>query len=201
MRQHGIVVRPGRVGAGGALLLLLTACGQSGSADRLSDVSAAPTAPAVTATATVGASAKPMTGLEGANATVVLAAYRTWWDTRTAAFGQPEADVLPLRLSSSGQALSDTMVTLTELSEAKKVMVGAPRNAPLVTAVDLEAKPPTATVEDCIDVTDWHQADARTRATAEPKNRLTRYTAKVTLRKTESRWQIVEFIREVGRTC
>ncbi|MFJ8042025.1 hypothetical protein ACIRBX_16140 [Kitasatospora sp. NPDC096147] len=187
-----------------AALLVLAACGQSGSAgsaDRLPDVSAAPTAPPATASAPVAAPATPLTGPQAAVAVGVLSAYRLWWDARTAAFGQPEGSVLPLQLYSSGQALSDAMATVTQLGERKLVMVGSPRHSPLVTAVDPDAKPPTATVEDCLDVSDWHQADAKTKAIADPKDRLTRYAAKVTLRKSESRWLIVEFNREVGRTC
>ncbi|MFD9129642.1 hypothetical protein [Kitasatospora sp. NPDC059571] len=97
--------------------------------------------------------------------------------------------------------MSDALASLHQLHEAKLVMTGAPHPSPLVRSLDLKADPQSAVVEDCLDVTDWHQTDAATKAVKDPKQRFTRYIATVSLRKNGNRWMIVDFKREVGRTC
>ncbi|GAA1167526.1 hypothetical protein F4556_001158 [Kitasatospora gansuensis] len=204
MRQRVITVRPGAVGAGGLTLLLLTSCGAAdngSSTDRLPDVTSAPTVPAVTPGGSAAVQNAPTEGADGAVGRVILRAYQGWWDARIAAFGQPEDDPAAVRGYATDQALSDTLVSRQQLREAKLVMVGTPRNSPLVKSIRLTDNPPSATVEDCVDVTDWHQADATTKALRDPAQRLTRYVATATLRKTDSRWLIVDFKREETRSC
>ncbi|WP_157531946.1 MULTISPECIES: hypothetical protein [unclassified Kitasatospora] len=204
MRQRVITVRPGAVGAGGLALLLLTSCGASegGSpTDRLPDVTAAPTVPAVTPSGSAVVQNAPTEGVDGAVGRVVLRAYQGWWEARITVFGQPEQDPAAVRAFAADQALGDTLITRQQLRDAKLVMVGTPRNSPLVKSIRLTENPPSATVEDCVDVTDWHQADAGTKALRDPAQRLTRYVATATLRKADSRWLIVDFKREESRSC
>lgn len=204
MRQRVIMVRPGMVGAGGLVLLLLAGCGGTGgtsSTDRLSDVTPAPTASTATPSTGGAAPAAPTEGIEGATGRVLLRAYQGWWDAQAAAFGQPGADTSSLRSYSAELALGGALSTVQQLREAKLVMVGRPRNSPVVTSIRLTADPQSATVEDCLDVTDWHQADATTKELRDPQQRLTRYVATAELRKSDSRWLIVDFKREVGRSC
>ncbi|MFJ9517309.1 hypothetical protein ACIRPK_03410 [Kitasatospora sp. NPDC101801] len=204
MRQRVITVRPGAVGVGGLTLLLLTSCGAAdggSSTDRLPDVTAAPTVPGVTPSGSAEAGNAPTEGADGAVGRVVLRAYQGWWEARITAFGQPEQDPAAVRSFAADQALSDTLITRQQLRDSKLVMIGAPRNSPLVKSIRLTDNPPSATVEDCLDVTDWHQADAGTKAVRDPASRLTRYVATATLRKADSRWLIVDFKREEARSC
>ncbi|MGK4584312.1 hypothetical protein [Kitasatospora sp. HPMI-4] len=207
MRQRGRVLRPGAVGVGGAILLtVLTACGGDGSAgstDRLASpgASVAVPAPVTPSGGTAPESAAPTEGPEGAVGRVVLRAYQAWWDAQTAAFAQSGSDGSQLQAYSSGLALSEAVASLHQLHEARLVMIGSPHNSPVVKAIDLESNPQTASVEDCLDVGDWHQADAATKALKDPKQRLSRYVATAGLRKTDGRWMIVDFKREVDRTC
>jgi hypothetical protein len=207
MRQRGNLMRPGAVGAGGVvLLLLLTACGASGtagSADRLGTPVAS--VPKVTGAAPSGGSGTdsyaPTDGPEGAIGRNVLSDYQTWWDAKVASFSSPDSDGIQLSLDSSGQALSDSLATLHELHDAKLVMVGAPRTSAVVQKLDLKANPATAVIEDCVDVSDWHQADAVTHEIKDPKPRLTRYLVTTKARQSDTGWSMVEVDREVGRTC
>ncbi|MER5866352.1 hypothetical protein [Kitasatospora sp. NPDC002040] len=205
MRQRVIMVRPGAVGVGGLTLLLLTACGaaDNGSAtDRLPEFTPAPTAPAAAPGGSAAATGSaPTEGPDGATGRVVLRAYQGWWDAQIAAFGQPAADPVALRGYAVDGALSGSLITRQQLLDAKLVMTGSPRNSPLVKSIQSTGNPPTAIVEDCLDVTDWHQADAGTKAVRDPSPRLTRYVATATLRKSDSRWLIEDFKREEGRSC
>ncbi|MFD5918788.1 hypothetical protein ACFVYP_18735 [Kitasatospora sp. NPDC058201] len=207
MRQRGNVLRPGAVGVGGLVLaLLLSACGSSGdggSVERLG--TSAPTVAAVTPVTPSGGSPNvgnaPTDGPEGAAARDALSAYQDWWQAQVEAYGRTDSDGSRLETFSSGKALTDALVNLKKLHDAKLVMTGGPRNSPVVKNLDLAADPHTAVIEDCLDVSGWHQADATTRAVKDPPNRLTRYSATVSLRQFETRWLIHEFKREVQRTC
>ncbi|MET9611613.1 hypothetical protein [Kitasatospora indigofera] len=187
-------------------MVLLSSCGASGgagSADRLG--TSAPSVAAVTPVTPSGGSGTdgiaPTDGPEGAIGRAALRTYQDWWAAQTDAFGRSDSDASQLQELSTGKALSEAVANLHQLHEAKLVMIGSPRNSPVVKAIDLKADPQTAVVEDCLDVADWHQADATTRATKDPQKRLTRYIATVSLRKSGARWLIVEFKREVDRTC
>ncbi len=207
MRQRGIVLRPGAIGVGGLILaLLLGGCsssGAGGSADRLG--ANAPTVAAVTPVTPSGGSANvgnaPTDGPEGAAGREAVRAYQNWWRAQAEAYGRTDSDGSGFRSFASGQALTDALVDLKELHEAKLVMTGEPRNSPVVKSLDVTADPNTAVIEDCLDVSGWHQADAVTRAVKDPPDRATRYVATVSLRLFQTRWLIDEFKREVGRTC
>ncbi len=207
MRRRGITVRSGVVGVGGVLLLtFLTACGgdpSAGSADRLSPpgAAAAPVTPVTPSSGSGTGGNAPTVGAEGAVGRVVLMAYQSWWDAQTSAFGRSDSDGTQLQAFSTGLALSGALASLHQLHEAKLVMIGAPRNAPVVKTLNLSTDPQTSVIEDCLDVTDWHQADSVTKALRDPEQRLTRYIATVSLRKSDGQWMIVDFKREVGRTC
>ncbi|MFJ5116334.1 MULTISPECIES: hypothetical protein [unclassified Kitasatospora] len=186
--------------------MLLSACaasGDAGSVDRLGTT--APSVAAVTPVAPSGGPANdriaPTEGPEGAAGRAVLRTYQDWWTAQTEAFGRSDSDGSTLEAYSSGSALGGALVNLRQLHDAKMVMIGSPRNSPVVKTLDLTAAPQTAVIEDCLDVTGWHQADATTRATKDPRERLTRYIATVSLRKFDARWLIYEFKREVDRTC
>ncbi|MDH6125326.1 hypothetical protein [Kitasatospora sp. GP82] len=127
--------------------------------------------------------------------------YQSWWDAQTAAFGRSDADGSQLQAYSTGLALSEALASLHQLHEAKLVMIGSPHNSPVVKAIDISSNPQTAEIEDCLDVGDWHQVDAATKALKDPKQRLSRYPATVRLRKSDGSWLIFDFKREVDRTC
>ncbi|WP_354643302.1 hypothetical protein [Kitasatospora camelliae] len=188
------------------LLTLLGGCGESGStgsADRLGTPGA--TLPAVTAIPRSSGSPTgapiPTDGTEGALGRAAVRAYQAWSQAQVEAFGRSDSDSSQLVASSTGPALSESLATLYRLREAKLVMIGAPRNSPVLKALDPGAKPPTAVIEDCVDVSDWHQADAGSKAIKDPERRLSRYVATVGLRLDGSRWLITDFKREVDRTC
>ncbi|MBV6697895.1 hypothetical protein [Kitasatospora aureofaciens] len=207
MRQRGNVLRPEAVGVGGVVLvMLLSACassGAAGSVDRLG--TGAPTVagvnPITPSGGSVNAGIAPTTGPEGSAARLVLKTYQDWWQAQTQAFGDKDSDGIGLETYSSGKALSDTLVGLRQLHDAKLVMTGAPRNSAVVTAVDLKADPRTAVIEDCLDVSDWHRVDAATKAAREPVGRVNRYVATASLRWFQARWLIYDFKREADRTC
>lgn len=207
MRQRGNVLRPGAVGTGGAvLMLLLGACasgGGGGSVDHLG--SPVPTVAGVDPLTPSGGSANgaiaPTDGPEGARGRLALRTYQDWWQAQATAYGRMDSDGSALEAYSSGRALSDALVGLRQLHDGKLLMTGMPRNSAVVKAVDLNADPQTAVIEDCVDVSDWHRVDAVTRTAKDPADRLNRYVATASLRWFQAHWLIYDFKREVDRTC
>ncbi|MFJ3789846.1 hypothetical protein [Kitasatospora sp. NPDC090091] len=207
MWRRGNLVRTGAVGGAGLVsALLLSACaggGDAGSVDRLGTT--APTVAGVAPLTPSGGSANdriaPTDGPEGAAGRLVLRTYQDWWQTQVEDFGRTDSDGSRLEAFSSGKALSGSLVNLRQLHDAKLVMIGSPGNSPVLKSVDLKADPQTAVIEDCLDVSGWHQADAATRAVKDPPKRLTRYIATVSVRKYQARWLVTEFKQEVDRTC
>ncbi|AXI76858.1 hypothetical protein [Peterkaempfera bronchialis] len=145
--------------------------------------------------------AVPDSGAKGAAAHQVLARYTSWWEARITAFANTSKSGVGIGLFSTGQALSDSLANVYRLREAGMVMQGRPRSDARVVALDLDATPQTATVEDCLDVREWHQADARTKQIRDPKQRLSRYMVTATARHTDQGWLITELKPETERTC
>ncbi|MFG2692300.1 hypothetical protein [Kitasatospora sp. NPDC048407] len=209
MRQRGIPVRPRGVGISGLLLpfllTALTACGatEKGSADRLgTPESGLPRATnSATGKADPSRSPVPDQGDQGLEAHSVVTAYQAWWDVRADVFERSNSDGTALGQYATGPALSEALLSLTQLHDAKLVMTGRPRTSPVVKSMNLQASPPTATIEDCLDVSGWHQADAGTKQIKDPQQRLTRYPATAVLKRYGNRWLIADFTREVTKTC
>ncbi|QKW22831.1 hypothetical protein HUT16_30400 [Kitasatospora sp. NA04385] len=130
-----------------------------------------------------------------------MTAYQAWWDVQVDVLGRSDSDGTPLRQYATGSAFTETVISLTQLHDNKLVMIGRPRTSPILKSLDLQANPPTATVEDCLDVTGWHQADASTKEIRDPQPRLSRYPATVVMKKYGNRWLVAEFTREEGKSC
>ncbi|MFJ7279282.1 hypothetical protein [Kitasatospora sp. NPDC098663] len=188
------------------LVLLLGACasgGSGGSVDRLGTAapSVAGVDPVPPSGGSVNTSIAPTDGPEGAMGRLALKTYQDWWQAQTEAFGRSDSDGFALETYSSGRALTDTLVSLRQLRDAKLVMTGTPRNSAVVKAIDLKADPQTAVIEDCVDVSGWHRVDAVTQVAKDPGDRLNRYVATASLRWFQARWLIYDFKREVDRAC
>lgn len=220
MRRGAHMLRPQATGAGrrgrgsGAwlpasltaplALLLLTGCGVSGggTVDHLGDrppqstPAASQDLPAPTAP-----SAVPGTGRQGAVARQVLARYTGWWQAQATAYADTSKSGVALSLFATGQALSTALANLHRLQEAGMVMQGHPRNNARVTALHLGSTPQTASVEDCLDVSGWHQADARSGQLRDPRHRFSRYVVTATARNTARGWLITDLTSRTERTC
>jgi hypothetical protein len=182
------------VGASG---LLLAGCGDGGRAQTLDGAPAnavSPPAPSL----------RPAQGLGGPSAEVVLRAYRGYWAAQIRAMSTGHADGSDLSTYATGEALSDSYANVVRLVAAGLLMSGVPRTSPVVTAVGpLNGAPgeKQATVQDCLDVSGWHQVTAKGGRISDPDHRLLRYPLVVTARTVGGAWMISQVTRETGRTC
>lgn len=181
----------------GAVSLLLAACGNGGSAQTLDGAPANPASPPAP-------SLRPAQSLSGPAAEVVLRSYRGYWAAQIRAMSTGRADGSDLSTYATGAALSDSYANVVRLVSAGLLMTGAPRIHPVVTEVGpLRGAPgeSQATLQDCLDVSGWHQVTAHGGRISEPGHRLLRYPLVVTARTVGGAWMISQVTRETGRTC
>ncbi|WP_146259165.1 hypothetical protein [Streptomyces tateyamensis] len=204
------------------ILFPVAGCGQAGGAQHLSGISgaggatgdsvnsgisaapgdsAAPGGGNGTGGATAGGAPAPTAGAEQAVGRVVLSTYQDWWAAQVKAYSGEDPNGAQVRVYSNGLALANVLQSLAGLRDAKLVMTGQPAISPQVTSVDLNASPQSAVIEDCVDVTGWHQSDPATGSVKDAPQHLTRYRAKAVLRINAGLWKVFEFNREAGRTC
>lgn len=181
----------------GALGLLLAACGNGGSAQTLDGApvrQVSPPAPSL----------RTAQGLGGPAAEVVLRAYTGYWAAQVRAMSTGRADGSDLSTYATGEALSDSYADVVRLDSSGLLMAGAPENHPVVTAVGplrgVKGEQ-QATLQDCLDVSGWHQVTAHGGRISEPDHRLLRYPLVVTARTVRGAWMISQVVRETGRTC
>lgn len=146
-------------------------------------------------------SVAPTTGAPGAVGRVVLSTYQDWWAAQVAAYSGADPNGAQARVYSNGTALGNILLSLHSLHAAKLVMTGKPVLSPVVQSLDLNGSSQSAVIEDCVDVSGWHQADAGDGSLKDAPQRLTRYPAQAVLRLDGSFWMVFEFNREAGRTC
>jgi hypothetical protein len=179
------------------LVLVCTACGAGGSAQTLDGTAAG----AATAPAPVPSSPIPSTGAQGAAGVQVLGVYRNYWAAQRKALDTATATGSGLQTYATGQALSDSLADVVRLVRTGLVMQGAPTDSPVVTSVELQSNPQTATLYDCLDVSGWHQVTAHDHRNADPARRLTRYVLSVQAQTVGSTWMISAIDRRTDLSC
>ncbi|MFC1419573.1 hypothetical protein ACEZDE_23485 [Streptacidiphilus sp. N8-3] len=140
----------------------------------------------------------------GTTKVLVLRAYAGYWAAQVQALNSGQVTGSGLQTFTTGAALSAVNANSFRLTQAGLVMSGQPGRNPVVTAISAVAPSSgvqTATVEDCLDVSGWHQVDARTHQLRDPAQRLTRYRSVVTARTVGGVWMISAVRNETGTTC
>jgi hypothetical protein len=141
---------------------------------------------------------------DGTTKVLVLRAYTGYWNAQVQALDSGQLAGAGVGTYSTGAALTTVNATSFRLTQAGMVMSGQPGHNPVVSALgaaDPKTGARTATITDCVDVTGWHQVDAKTRQLRDPAVRLTRYRAVVTARTVGGVWMISEVSNQVGQSC
>src|SRR4051794_15435590 len=129
----------------------------------------------------------------GTTRVLVLRAYTGYWTAQVKALNSGQLAGAGLGTYVTGAALSAANANSFRLTRAGMLMTGQPLHNPVVTAlgpIDSTTGSQTATLTDCVDVTGWHQIDAKTHQLQDPAKRLTRYRAVVTARTVGGVWMI-----------
>ncbi|MEU1932610.1 hypothetical protein ACN6LF_002722 [[Kitasatospora] papulosa] len=188
--------RPGVMALGTAVVLslALTGCGSGDDAKPSATTTAASSAPGVSASP-----ADPHAATKAA----VLASYTSMWVEQMKAYRVASPDGTKLKDFATLDALTAFERDLAHMKKNHTVIRGELGHQPEVTALDVDAKLPTATVEDCIDLSKWQTLDTKTNKpiplpTAQPL----RYVATATVERWDNnRWMVTEYQPDGTRTC
>lgn len=180
----------------------LSACSDGGGVQTLDgrSVAAAPAVPSAGVSTRAGTAALP----SGVTTVLVLRAYQGFWAAQVEALNSGQVTGSGLQTYATGAALSAVDSNSFRLTQAGLRMSGQPTRNPQVTAISAIAAGSgvqTATIEDCLDVTGWHQVDAKTHQLRDPAQRLTRYRAVVTARTVGGVWMISAVQNRTDQSC
>ncbi|MEU5416708.1 hypothetical protein [Streptomyces clavifer] len=176
------------------LSLALTGCG--GSSD-----TKPPTAPSTASSAAPAPSVSPVDP-DAAVKAAVLASYSSMWVEQMKAYRVASPDGTKLDDFATLDALSAFERDLATMKKNNTRVTGGVGHEPEVTALDLEAKIPTATVEDCIDLSKWKAERTSGEVIPLPTAQPLRYVAAATVERwDEDRWMVTEYKPDGSRSC
>ncbi|MCX5202669.1 hypothetical protein OG897_14565 [Streptomyces sp. NBC_00237] len=178
-----------------APVLPLTGCGAP---DDDGKPSAAPTetVPAVPAPAV--SAADP----DAAHRAAALAAYRAMTAAQTAAYPKANPAGTGLEKHATTQALGTMRIDLRRMKSAGTVVRGGAGHTPTVTALNMRAKIPTATLSDCIDLSKYETYDVKARKPIPlPSAPPLRYLASASMERWDGRWMVTALDPQAGGTC
>ncbi len=102
----------------------------------------------------------------------------------------------------STDALSKFRADLAHMKEQRTVIRGELGHDAKVTSLDAVAKLPTATIEDCVDLSKWQTIDTRTNKVLPlPTNQPRRYVATATAEKWPNGWMVTDYVPDGARSC
>ena len=189
---------PGQGEAGGDTVEVaqevLTGCGSGDDAKLSAATTAASSAPA--------ASASPADP-DAAEKAAVLASYTLMWMEQMKAYRVASPDGTKLKDFATLDALTAFDRDLAHMKKNHTVIRGELGHEPEVTALDVDAKLPMATLEDCIDLSKWKaertpSGEVVPLPTAQPL----RYVATATVERWDNnRWMVTEYEPDGTRTC
>ncbi|MER5556216.1 hypothetical protein ABT001_31885 [Streptomyces sp. NPDC002793] len=187
---------PGVMALCTAVTLTLTLVGCGGG----SDDARPQTLPSRVASApSVSASTDPAS----AEKTAVLTAYSSMWVEQMKAYRKASAEGTRLERYVTAEALGQFRNDLDRMKTAGTVVRGdLAHDDTTVTAVDMDAQTPTATVQDCLDISKWQTYSTKKQEVLPmPSAQPLRYVATATAQKWEDGWIITAFTPDGSQSC
>ncbi|MFB7032272.1 MULTISPECIES: hypothetical protein [unclassified Streptomyces] len=176
------------------LALALTGCG-GGGAD--AKAPAATTAPATAAPAPATSSADP----QAAEKAAVLKALGSMWTEQMKAYRQRSVKGTALEKYATLDALGETRIAVTRMTQADTRMQGEPRyDGAVVNTLDLAAKTPKAVIAACSDLSGYRMTKAG-KPLPLPTSQPLRYFMTISAEKWPNGWMITRIDREGQRPC
>ena len=180
--------------AGG--LLLVTACGGGGE----SGPSAKNSPPARSTSTPPAASAR--TDPQSQAKADVLTAYDGFWDAQVKAYAKASIKGTDLEKYATKKALGRAMGDVLVMQKAGTATTGAPTHDAKVTSLTLTGATPKATVQDCLDISNWKTVKRKTGIVRPfPSTQPLRYVTTAKAEKWGKQWMITEVTPDGTRTC
>lgn len=136
-----------------------------------------------------------------ADQAAVEAAYGAYWDAYIADAADVDTDFAALNAATYPPLRSDLILWLDERHADGHIYSGTPEWTINSVTVDLESTPPGATIEVCLDTTDWNLVDADTGEAVEVPEQSKRYPATARAEQIDGRWYIAEEQARRDESC
>ncbi|MFH8736809.1 hypothetical protein [Streptomyces sp. NPDC017964] len=176
-------------------VLMISGCGSSDGGDKPSAKSPA-TTPAPSKSS---AKADP----EAAEKASVLDSYRRMWAEQMKAYRKADAKGTDLTKYASLDALGKFRLDLAHMRKYNTVIRGELGHEDTkVSALDMNAKTPKATVTDCVDLSDWQTYDVKAKKVIPlPSNQPMRYMATAKAERWNGHWMVTDYTPDGERKC
>ncbi|MFF3864025.1 hypothetical protein [Streptomyces sp. NPDC002209] len=169
-----------------AVATLTTGCATDAKDDKAA-------APSPSASASPSASSTPSADPLEADKTDVRTAYDRYWGVLTEAYAKADSSGTALKDVASGSAYAQNESDLASLRKADQIITGRAQHSNTVVELKDGQKLKTASITDCVDVTQWKPVDKTTgKEVALPPQRLLRYLTTLTAEKWPSGWVVIE---------
>ncbi|MFD3938217.1 hypothetical protein ACFWSF_09455 [Streptomyces sp. NPDC058611] len=146
-------------------------------------------APPPSATVTPSLSADP----QAAEKTALLGVYRAFWDAQLKVYASGSTKDTGIEKVAGDMAYSKVQTTRAYYVERGYDIKGAPILSPQVTAMNPASTPPSATITDCVDTSDYYKVDKATGKKVETADNNRRHVAKYEALHIGGAWQIRDF--------
>ncbi|WP_327714025.1 hypothetical protein OG381_00275 [Streptomyces sp. NBC_00490] len=132
----------------------------------------------------------------------VRTAYSALWGEQVKAYAQADIKGTDLKKYATKDALAQAMGDVLVMQKAGTATKGAPVNDVTDVTVTLTGKTPTATLRDCLDISNWRTVKKKTGAVKPfPTNQPLRYVTTATAEKWGTQWMITELTPDGSSTC
>ncbi len=178
----------------------LAGCGSSGGDAKTPEEHPAASQESVPASAssTSSASADP----QAAEKSAVLAAYDGMTAAQAKAYRQASAKETALEKYATYKALAVIRTDVDRLKASGTIVRGVIGHDAKVTALDLTAKTPKASLSDCVDLSKYQTYDTKARKVIPlPSNQPLRYVATAEAERWDGRWMVTDFDTQGGGSC
>ncbi|WP_329529360.1 hypothetical protein [Streptomyces sp. NBC_01462] len=187
LARFTVRIRNRAVAATGAVLCLalpLTGCSDGGSDD-----AAKPAAPSQSRASTIAPSpADP----QATEKKAVLSAYSSYWQEQVTAYKTGSVNGTRLKKYAAGAAVARVESDLASMKDKDVTTNGRPSHDVRVTALATSKQVPSATLSDCLDISDWKWTYRTSGAAVpSPKTQLTQYRTIVKAEKWGNQWMIL----------
>jgi hypothetical protein len=130
----------------------------------------------------------------------ILEVYDSFQEANIAAAATADYESTELAEYVAQPLLGELLHGLQQMSDLGVHHTGRPTWSPTITAVRFDTSPPTATIEDCLDVTDWLVVDEDGNELPGPSGP-TRYVVTVQAKQVDDRWYIYEAVPNRSQAC
>lgn len=177
-------------------LMVLTGCSDKDNASHNATRGAAPSEYASLPSTTQSSNT------DAAQNSAVLAAYNAMTSEQAKAYKQASAKGTDLKQYANLNALSKIEIDLARMQQVGTVVRGEIGHEAKVSMLDLQAKPPRATVSDCVDLSKYQTYDTRAKKVVPlPSEQPLRYVATARVEQWDGRWLVTDIDTQGGSTC